>query len=131
MQTLIPNHTAWTEGIGGPKAKYMSVVDKLAKSTEFLYALQKTLLQSLLINNDGGTLTPSTRKLFLAKLRRYIMDLCMEQRVFLFNDLCFLFSKFSILFVAVSFIFLYAIEYFIPAWKHRGLSIHLHFDWYL
>ncbi|KAM7363066.1 kip1 ubiquitination-promoting complex subunit 1 isoform 2-T2 [Cochliomyia hominivorax] len=82
MQTLIPDHMAWTEGIGGPKSKYMSVVEKIAKSTEFLYALQKTLLITLLTNNDGDEKTPSSRKLFLAKLRRYVMDLSMEQRPF-------------------------------------------------
>ncbi|XP_046805670.1 E3 ubiquitin-protein ligase RNF123 isoform X2 [Lucilia cuprina] len=82
MQNLIPNHMAWTEGIGGPKSKYMSVVEKIAKSTDFLYALQKTLLLTLLTNNDGDDKTPSSRKLFLAKLRRYVMDLSMEQRPF-------------------------------------------------
>lgn len=81
MQTLIPNHMAWTEGIGGPKSKYISVVDKIAKSTDFLYALQKTLLLTLLTNNDGDEKTSSSRKLFLAKLRRYVLDLSMEQRV--------------------------------------------------
>lgn len=81
MQNLIPNHVAWTEGIGGPKAKYLAVVDKIAKSTEFLYALQKTLLLTLLTNNDGDEKMPSSRKIFLAKLRRYVMDLSMEQRV--------------------------------------------------
>lgn len=79
MQNLIPNHMAWTEGIGGPKSKYMSVVEKITKSTDFLYALQKTLLLTLLTNNDGDDKAPSSRKLFLAKLRRYVMDLSMDR----------------------------------------------------
>lgn len=81
MQTLIPESLAWTEGIGGPKQKYLAVVEKIAKSTEFVCALQKTLLLSLLINDDGDLVSSSSRKIFLAKLRRYVMDLSMEQRV--------------------------------------------------
>ncbi|XP_061398037.1 E3 ubiquitin-protein ligase RNF123 [Musca vetustissima] len=82
MQFLIPDHLAWTEGIGGPKHKYMSMVEKIAKSTELVYVLQKTLLLTLLINDDGDAVTASSRKIFLAKLRRYVMDLSMEQRPF-------------------------------------------------
>uniref|UniRef100_A0A1A9VGU9 RING-type E3 ubiquitin transferase n=1 Tax=Glossina austeni TaxID=7395 RepID=A0A1A9VGU9_GLOAU len=80
MQELIPNHLAWTDGIGGPKSRYMGAVEKICKSTEYLYILQKTLLLTLLNNTDADTRSPSSRKLFLAKARRYIMDLSMEQR---------------------------------------------------
>lgn len=81
MQTLVPNHIIWTDGLGGPKQKYLSTVDKLHKSTEFLYVLQKTLLFALLNNTDGNENSPSSRKIFLSKLRRYVMDLSVEQRV--------------------------------------------------
>ncbi|XP_013113066.2 E3 ubiquitin-protein ligase RNF123 isoform X2 [Stomoxys calcitrans] len=80
MQTLIPDHLAWTEGIGGPKSKYLAAVEQISKSTDFVYALQKTLLLSLLTNDDGDMVSSSSRKIFLAKLRRYVMDLSMEQR---------------------------------------------------
>ncbi|XP_037891290.1 E3 ubiquitin-protein ligase RNF123 isoform X2 [Glossina fuscipes] len=82
MQELIPNHLAWTDGIGGPKSRYMGAVEKICKSTEYLYILQKTLLLTLLNNTDADSRSPSSRKLFLAKARRYIMDLSMEQRPF-------------------------------------------------
>uniref|UniRef100_A0A1A9W1K7 RING-type E3 ubiquitin transferase n=1 Tax=Glossina brevipalpis TaxID=37001 RepID=A0A1A9W1K7_9MUSC len=82
MQELIPNHLAWTDGIGGSKGRYMSAVEKITKSTEYLYILQKTLLLTLLNNTDADSRSPSSRKLFLAKARRYIMDLSMEQRPF-------------------------------------------------
>lgn len=81
MQFLIPDTVAWTEGIGGPQYKYLNIVDRLAKSTESLYELQKTLLHTLLNNTDGSNDSPSSRKLFLSKFRRYTMDLSMEQRV--------------------------------------------------
>lgn len=81
MQTMVPNHIIWTDGLGGPKQKYLATVDKLHKSTEFLYVLQKTLLMALMDNTDGNETSPSSRKVFLSKLRRYVMDLSVEQRV--------------------------------------------------
>ncbi|EDV91344.1 E3 ubiquitin-protein ligase RNF123 isoform X2 [Drosophila grimshawi] len=82
MEELLPDHMAWTEGIDGPKDKYANVVEKVRKSTESLYAAEKDFLNTLMINSDGNAETPSTRKLFLNKMRRYVMDLSMEQRPF-------------------------------------------------
>ncbi|XP_017466845.1 PREDICTED: E3 ubiquitin-protein ligase RNF123 [Rhagoletis zephyria] len=82
MQQLVPDSIAWTEGIGGPKQKYLSQVDRITKATESLYNVQKNLLILLFTNTDGDELTPSSRKIFISKLRRYVMDLSMEQRPF-------------------------------------------------
>lgn len=81
MSELLPDFMAWTEGIDGHKDKYLNVVDKVRMSTEGLYAAQKDFLNTLMINTDGGSDSPSSRKLFLNKLRRYVIDLSMEQRV--------------------------------------------------
>lgn len=78
---LLPDFLAWTEGIDGPKDKYLNVVEKVRKSTEGLYAAQKDFLNTLMINIDGSAESPSSRKLFLTKMRKYVMDLSMEQRV--------------------------------------------------
>lgn len=102
MQQLVPDPIVWTEGlcvkkmhqfeyyfnlfihlagVGGPKQKYLALVEKIAKATESLYNAQKNLIMLLLTNTDGDELAPSSRKIFIAKLRRYVMDLSMEQRV--------------------------------------------------
>uniref|UniRef100_W8AXB6 RING-type E3 ubiquitin transferase n=1 Tax=Ceratitis capitata TaxID=7213 RepID=W8AXB6_CERCA len=82
MQQLVPDSIAWTEGVGGPKQKYLAQVDKITKATEAIYIMQKNLLILLLTNTDGDELAPSSRKIFISKLRRYVMDLSMEQRPF-------------------------------------------------
>ncbi|XP_017110333.1 E3 ubiquitin-protein ligase RNF123 [Drosophila elegans] len=82
MEELLPDSMAWTEGIDGPKEKYLNVVDKVRKVTEPLYAAQKDFLSTLLINFDGTRESPSSRSIFLVKLRRYVIDLSMEQRPF-------------------------------------------------
>lgn len=82
---LLPDFMAWTEGIDGPKDKYLNVVEKVRKSTEGLYATQKDFLNTLMINTDGAQDSPSSRKLFLTKMRRYVIDLSMEQRVSSFH----------------------------------------------
>lgn len=82
---LLPDFLAWTEGIDGPKDKYLNVVEKVRKSTEGLYAAQKDFLNTLMINIDGSAESPSSRKLFLTKMRKYVMDLSMEQRVSSFH----------------------------------------------
>lgn len=81
MEELLPDYMTWTEGIDGPKDKYLNAVEKVRKLTENLYAAQKDLLNTLMINSDGGPDSPSSRKLFLSKMRRYVIDLSMEQRV--------------------------------------------------
>ncbi|XP_011189510.2 E3 ubiquitin-protein ligase RNF123 [Zeugodacus cucurbitae] len=82
MQQLVPDPIVWTEGVGGPKQKYLTQVDKLTKATENLYNAQKNFILLLLTNTDGDELAPSSRKIFISKLRRYVMDLSMEQRPF-------------------------------------------------
>ncbi|XP_017143160.1 E3 ubiquitin-protein ligase RNF123 [Drosophila miranda] len=82
MEELLPDHMAWTEGIDGPKDKYLNAVEKVRKLTEPLYAAQKDLLSTLMINKDGSALSSSSRTIFLSKLRRYVIDLSMEQRPF-------------------------------------------------
>ncbi|XP_065723172.2 E3 ubiquitin-protein ligase RNF123 [Drosophila suzukii] len=82
MEELLPDTMAWTEGIDGPKDKYLNVVEKVRKVTEPLYAAQKDFLTTLLINTDGTRESPSSRSIFLSKMRRYVIDLSMEQRPF-------------------------------------------------
>ncbi|XP_060645573.1 E3 ubiquitin-protein ligase RNF123 [Drosophila nasuta] len=82
LEELLPDYMAWTQGIDGPKDKYMSVVEKVRKTTESLYLVQKDFLNTLMLNTDGGSDSPSSRKLFLIKMRRYVIDLSMEQRPF-------------------------------------------------
>ncbi|XP_037951834.1 E3 ubiquitin-protein ligase RNF123 isoform X2 [Teleopsis dalmanni] len=82
LEELLPNNAAWTEGIGGPKAKYLLTVDKVLKAVEPLYLVQKAFLFTLLVNTDGTDTSPSSRKWFITKLRRYVMDLSAEQRPF-------------------------------------------------
>ena len=38
-------------------------------------------MKVLLCNDDGGETSPSSRKIFMSKLRKYVMDNSMEQRV--------------------------------------------------
>jgi len=78
---MLPDYMAWTQGIDGPKDKYLNVVEKVRKITESLYVVQKDFLNTLMINTDGNPDSPSSRKLFLTKMRRYVIDLSMEQRV--------------------------------------------------
>lgn len=96
MNELLPDFMAWTEGIDGHKDKYLNVVEKVRMSTEGLYAAQKDFLNTLMINTDGGPDSPSSRKLFLSKIRRYVIDLSMEQRVSYNHFHC---KKSSILFI--------------------------------
>jgi len=86
MEELLPDTMAWTEGIDGPKDKYLNVVEKVRKVTEPLYAAQKDFLTTLLINTDGTRESPSSRSIFLSKMRRYVIDLSMEQRVSVATD---------------------------------------------
>ncbi|XP_034661955.1 E3 ubiquitin-protein ligase RNF123 [Drosophila subobscura] len=82
MEELLPDYLAWTDGIDGPKEKYLGIVEKVRKVTEPLYVAQKDFLSTLMINRDGTPTSPSSRRLFLAKMRRYVIDLSMEQRPF-------------------------------------------------
>ncbi|EDW84144.1 uncharacterized protein Dwil_GK13978 [Drosophila willistoni] len=82
MEELLPDYMAWTEGIDGPKDKYLSIVEKVRKVTDALYVSQKDFLNTLMINTDGSDNSPSSRMIFLNKMRRYVVDLSMEQRPF-------------------------------------------------
>lgn len=80
MTEMLPDKNVWTEGVGGPKEIYTAVCQKFTKSVETLYQLQKNLLKTLLNNEDGDTVTASSRKLFLVKLRKYVIICSIEQR---------------------------------------------------
>lgn len=81
LTVIIPDEMIWTEGIGGSKEKYLRCCDKLKRSAEALYALQKHLMLIILNNEDGDDVTASSRKIFLSKLRRYVMENSLEHRV--------------------------------------------------
>lgn len=79
---LLPDAHIWTSGIGGSKDKYMSACKKLQQSTDVLYGLQKNLVELLMRNDDHVQYTvPSSRCLFVHKMRRYVIENCLEQRV--------------------------------------------------
>ncbi|XP_055377471.1 E3 ubiquitin-protein ligase RNF123 [Condylostylus longicornis] len=80
MVKLLPDEVVWTEGIGGAFSDYTAICDKLKKSVEILYGLQKNLLKILLTNEDGTNNSPSSRKSFIVKLRKYVMENSIEQR---------------------------------------------------
>lgn len=46
-----------------------------------LYNLQKNLLSVILNNDDGSTNEGSSRKIFLSRLRKYVMENSLEHRV--------------------------------------------------
>lgn len=79
---LLPNDMIWTEGLGGSKEAYFKVSDKLIQCTDGLYVLQKSLVETLLQNNDNDEdLTASSRKIFVSKMRRYVRENSLEQQV--------------------------------------------------
>ncbi|XP_048484342.1 uncharacterized protein LOC105380983 isoform X4 [Plutella xylostella] len=56
---------------------------KITKAIEPLEEIQLQFLLMLLDNTDGTNMVPSTRKIFLEKFRRYIMDNCiLDMRLF-------------------------------------------------
>lgn len=77
---LLPDDHVWTDGLGGPKEKYLDACDKLIQCTDMLYVLQKNLVEKLLDNQDGVT-SPSSRDLFAFHLRRYVVENSVEHRV--------------------------------------------------
>ncbi|XP_045524913.1 E3 ubiquitin-protein ligase RNF123-like isoform X1 [Pieris brassicae] len=58
------------------EAEYREDCDKITKAIAPLERVQLEFLLMLLDNSDGTTMVPSTRKIFLEKFRRYIMDNC-------------------------------------------------------
>lgn len=81
LTLVIPDDCIWTDGLGGSKEKYQNCCDRLKQSADVLYILQKHLMLILLNNTDGDDNTPSSRKIFLSKLRRYVMENSLEHRV--------------------------------------------------
>ncbi|XP_075985364.1 E3 ubiquitin-protein ligase RNF123-like isoform X2 [Anticarsia gemmatalis] len=58
------------------EAEYREDCAKITKAVEPLEQVQLEFLLMLLDNTDGTNMVPSTRKIFLEKFRRYIMDNC-------------------------------------------------------
>ncbi|XP_062548443.1 E3 ubiquitin-protein ligase RNF123 [Armigeres subalbatus] len=81
LEQLLPDDAIWTEGLGGSKQAYLTACEKLKAHTGVLYTLQKNLIHILLNNRDGedGS-TPASRKIFMAKLRKFVMDNNAEMR---------------------------------------------------
>lgn len=77
---LLPNDMIWTEGLGGPKEAYLKASDKLVQCTDGLYVLQKNLVETLLQNNDEDP-SPSSRKIFVNKMKNYVKENSLEQQV--------------------------------------------------
>lgn len=79
---LLPNEMIWTEGLGGSKEAYLKASDKLIQSTDGLYVLQKSLMETLLQNNDNdGNESASSRKIFVEKFKKYVKENSLEQQV--------------------------------------------------
>lgn len=82
LAELLPDDHVWTEGIGGKKNLYMAGCVKLKKATDALYVLQKHLVELLLINDDDEKkATPSSFRLFVHRMRRFVLENCLEHRV--------------------------------------------------
>ncbi|XP_047540342.1 E3 ubiquitin-protein ligase RNF123-like [Vanessa atalanta] len=65
------------------EAQYKEDCDKITNAIAPLERIQLEFLLMLLDNTDGTTMVPSTRKIFLEKFRRYIMDNCiLDMRLF-------------------------------------------------
>ncbi|CAK1543566.1 unnamed protein product [Leptosia nina] len=63
--------------------EYREDCDKITKAIAPLERIQLEFLLMLLDNTDGTNMVPSTRKIFLEKFRRYIMDNCiLDMRLF-------------------------------------------------
>lgn len=82
LEKLLPDDCIWTEGIGGNKLEYNLACDRLKQCTAVLYTLQKNLILQLMNNQDGDAKSASSRKLFLAKFRKYVMDNSAERNAF-------------------------------------------------
>ncbi|KXJ75047.1 hypothetical protein RP20_CCG012419 [Aedes albopictus] len=83
LEQLLPDDAIWTEGLGGSKQVYLAACEKLKAHTGVLYTLQKNLIHILLNNRDGDeeeSGTPSSRRIFMTKLRKFVMDNNAEMR---------------------------------------------------
>lgn len=86
LADLLPDDNIWTAGLGGSKDIYLESCKKLSNCTDALYTLQKHLVEKLLNNLDGDELTPSSRKLFINKLRKYVVENSVEHRTIYFLE---------------------------------------------
>lgn len=68
------------------KEAYLRDCQKLNTSTDALYILQKNLMEKLLINTDGNDSSPSSRKIFISKLRKYVIENSVEHRTIYFLE---------------------------------------------
>lgn len=86
LADLIPDQNVWTMGMDTSKEAYLNDCQKLNASTDALYTLQKNLMEKLLINNDGNESSPSSRKIFITKLRKYVIENSVEHRTIFFLE---------------------------------------------
>lgn len=86
LADLIPDENVWTSGMDTAKEPYLNDCDKLITCTETLYTLQKNLVQKLLDNDDGNETSPSSRKIFINKLRKYVIENSVEHRTIYFLE---------------------------------------------
>lgn len=68
------------------KETYLNGCQKLTSCTDALYTLQKNLMEKLLNNSDGNDAMPSSRKIFITKLRKYVMENSVEHRTIYFLE---------------------------------------------
>uniref|UniRef100_A0A182JMG6 RING-type E3 ubiquitin transferase n=1 Tax=Anopheles atroparvus TaxID=41427 RepID=A0A182JMG6_ANOAO len=81
LEQLLPDDHIWTEGLGGSKDVYLAACERLKAHTSVLYTLQKNLIHILMNNRDGNeTISPSSRRIFVAKVRKFVMDNNVEMR---------------------------------------------------
>lgn len=62
------------------KRAYDERCNQLTACTDTLYALQKRLVEKLLINTDGTERLPSSRMVFITKFCRYVLECSVENR---------------------------------------------------
>lgn len=88
LAELLPERHTWTAGIGPNGARrdaYLAACERLQHSTDVLYAAQTGLLQLLLSNDDQHDSReqqqPTSRRIFVTRMRRYVEENCQGQRV--------------------------------------------------
>lgn len=72
----------------GSKDTYLAGCKRLSACTDALYTLQKHLMEKLLDNDDatGGEVSPTSRKIFMNKLRQYVIENSVEHRTIYFLE---------------------------------------------
>ncbi|CAK1591086.1 unnamed protein product [Parnassius mnemosyne] len=79
----IADKTPSTQNDISLEKQYKDDCEKITKAIAPLENIQLEFLLILLDNSDGSNVVPSTRKIFLEKFRRYIMDNCiLDMRLF-------------------------------------------------